>query len=140
MFLTTVAFLIFCTSTFASVEYIFLSLTNAVIGADIALLRFDGQGPVSLEEYKLREYFESNLFANGDGIIAKYGFVSHFLNEIMVNQNGNNMYVGLGIVGLDDFEIELFGVERNHLDFMTNEYFYPTEVFKPPVGRTYRDD
>lgn len=63
MFTMTICFLMYSSSSFAGVEYMIFSLTGAIIGADVALFRSNSLtgAPISLEEKKLNDYFESNL-------------------------------------------------------------------------------
>lgn len=74
MFTLTVTFMIFVSSSFASVEYIVMALTNSIIGADLALFTPGGLGPLALNEKKISAYLESNLVSNG-GIVTNYGFL-----------------------------------------------------------------
>jgi hypothetical protein len=54
-----------------------LSITNSIIGADLALFKAGGRGmgAIALNEAKLSEYLDTQLVENG-GLITKYGFLS----------------------------------------------------------------
>lgn len=59
MFMIAVTFLIFCGSGFAQFEYLIMSLTTAVINADVALFIANvvkGTVPVALDEKRLTEF------------------------------------------------------------------------------------
>lgn len=82
MFTMAVVFTIFASTSFNQLEYMIFSVTGAVLGSDIALIRSNTISgvPISLEEAKLRAYFEDNNVAKS-GLITSYGFLSQTLNE-----------------------------------------------------------
>ena len=70
MFTITVTFLLYCSTSFNNIEYLMVSLTGAIVGADIAVYRSNDLSgiPISLEEKKLSEYLDLNNIEQG-GIV-----------------------------------------------------------------------
>lgn len=60
-----------------------LSVSKAVIGADIALFKGSSYGSSNaLEEAKIAEFLTKNKIENG-GLVTNYGFIPQSLNVIL---------------------------------------------------------
>lgn len=64
MFTMTICFLMYSSTSFAELEYMIMSLTGAVIGADLSIIRSNAMSgvPVSLDERVLSQFFEENKY------------------------------------------------------------------------------
>lgn len=59
MFTITITFLMYVSTSFSQIEYMMLSVTQAVIGADIAIFRATNYGgAIALDEAKLSEFLD----------------------------------------------------------------------------------
>jgi len=56
-----------------------------------------GGKPISLDEAKLREYFDTHKVSVG-GLITNYGFLSQTVNE-QLNEGKRGFYIAIGTRG-----------------------------------------
>lgn len=71
MFTVTLSFLVFSGTNFKQIQFFVVSLTKALAGADftVSKLNIGAQfSGLALDEYKIKEFLDENLFSNG-GII-----------------------------------------------------------------------
>lgn len=88
MFMIAVTFLIFCGSSFAQVEYLILSLTSAIVNADVALFianPIKGSVPIALDEARISEYLTQEM-QREDGIVKGFNYIGWTLNEVFTTE------------------------------------------------------
>lgn len=134
MFMITITFLIFCTSGNTQFEYLVLSLTSAILNADIALFIANvvkGTMPISINEKSIRDYLDVEAMRE-DSIVKGYNFIGWTLNELFTQTSDegayNEMWVGFGMKNLELYGVSLYGFDHRFLDTGLIEYYYPEET------------
>eukprot|EP00347_Sterkiella_histriomuscorum_P017410 403349482 len=126
------------TSLMFTVTLSFLVFTTKIItGSDLTITKImmEGTNESILDEFKLREFLDENTIERG-GIIQSYTFQTMQLEKMIQVKGQGNMAPVLQYSGMGQRsqKAKLYSLDRNALDTLDREYFYPSEYIDDPMG------